>query len=199
MQGKLRDDLFARLLEWEQRCDLCLALGTSLSGMNADRVATTPARKARGQQTGGLVIINLQQTQYDNLCSLRIFSTLDHAFGLLTGQLGIVVPETAPRIEFSEHVFSVPYDAEGQRDLDNPPRILDLRDGAKVRVTSGRYGGAEGEVDTRNKEGHYKLRVMVTVKGSFKAPFVLVLGKWIVREAVEGLLEKIPIVSCEQQ
>ena len=37
--GSLRSDLFKWMLEIEQQTDLCLCLGTSLSGMNADRCA----------------------------------------------------------------------------------------------------------------------------------------------------------------
>jgi hypothetical protein len=38
MSGNLRGDLFEWLREWEERTDLVLVLGTSLSGMNADRM-----------------------------------------------------------------------------------------------------------------------------------------------------------------
>ena len=38
MIGNLRGDLFEWLREWEERADLVLVLGTSLSGMNADRM-----------------------------------------------------------------------------------------------------------------------------------------------------------------
>ncbi len=38
MSGNLRDDLIERLMEWEAKADLVLVLGTSLSGMNADRM-----------------------------------------------------------------------------------------------------------------------------------------------------------------
>jgi NAD-dependent SIR2 family protein deacetylase len=44
--GSLRTDLFNDMLRWERRADLCLCLGTSLSGMNADRMASTPAEKS---------------------------------------------------------------------------------------------------------------------------------------------------------
>jgi NAD-dependent SIR2 family protein deacetylase len=32
MDDKLKDDLFNKLLEWEEKCDLCLSLGTSMCG-----------------------------------------------------------------------------------------------------------------------------------------------------------------------
>lgn len=44
--GSLRSDLFQWMLDIEDKIDMCLCLGTSLSGMNADRVANTPAKRA---------------------------------------------------------------------------------------------------------------------------------------------------------
>ena len=46
MSGQLRSDLFADLLAWEDRADLCLAVGTSLSGMNADRLVERTGTRA---------------------------------------------------------------------------------------------------------------------------------------------------------
>ncbi len=44
--GKLRSDLFDWLCDMELATDLCLCLGTSLSGMNADRAAVTCAKRS---------------------------------------------------------------------------------------------------------------------------------------------------------
>eukprot|EP00239_Pterosperma_sp_CCMP1384_P004047 CAMPEP_0197851094 /NCGR_PEP_ID=MMETSP1438-20131217/17239_1 /TAXON_ID=1461541 /ORGANISM="Pterosperma sp., Strain CCMP1384" /LENGTH=323 /DNA_ID=CAMNT_0043464571 /DNA_START=269 /DNA_END=1236 /DNA_ORIENTATION=+ len=86
MSGNLREDLYSHLLELEAGCDLCLALGTSLSGMNADRIAISTAERHR--QTGlGLVIIALQQTQLDDRCCLRIFAPMDEVFTALHNHL----------------------------------------------------------------------------------------------------------------
>ena len=63
--------------EGEQEADLVLAIGTSLSGMNADRVVSTCASKAKKKQktvlgslssktrTLGSVIVSLQRTPHD--------------------------------------------------------------------------------------------------------------------------------------
>lgn len=59
--GSLRGDLFEWMAEWEKKADLCLCLGTSLSGMNADRMANTPAKKSLKGQALGTILINLQQ------------------------------------------------------------------------------------------------------------------------------------------
>ena len=49
-------------IEWEKKCDLVLSMGTSMCGMNADRVFTTCSTKALKQNPGAIggVIINLQ-------------------------------------------------------------------------------------------------------------------------------------------
>merc|ERR1712078_397048 len=38
MNGSLRSDLFKEMLEWEEKTDLTLSMGTSMCGMNSDRV-----------------------------------------------------------------------------------------------------------------------------------------------------------------
>ena len=90
--GTLRDDCWAQMEDWEDKMDLSLTLGTSLSGMSADCMASTPGEKfmtflAREGYTResegidmrscpilGTVIVNLQKTQFDHIASLRIFA-----------------------------------------------------------------------------------------------------------------------------
>jgi len=107
MSGALRADLFADLLKWEEKTSLTIALGTSMCGMNADRVFSTVAEKGRRaferervkaysedgalQPIGG-VIVGLQQTQYDADSCLRIFATIDEVMCLLLLALGLSPP-----------------------------------------------------------------------------------------------------------
>ncbi len=112
--GSLRTDLFNWMAEWEERADLCLCLGTSLSGMNADRMANTPAKKSKKGNALGTVIINLQQTPLDKKCAIRIWAKLDDAFKLLTQKLNITVTPIIPSIP-SGDVYMVPYDAKGKK------------------------------------------------------------------------------------
>merc|ERR1719401_1622553 len=89
MSGSLRDDLYEDLLECERSADLVIAVGTSLCGMNADRVVTSPAeRAARGDEGSlGALIIGLQRTVYDAGATLRVFARCDEAFALLAKEL----------------------------------------------------------------------------------------------------------------
>jgi NAD-dependent SIR2 family protein deacetylase len=99
MNGDFRRDLATRLEHWEERADLCLAMGTSLSGLSADGLAHACAKRAaaaaRGHQRAplsGLVLINLQKTLHDHEAQLRIYAPLDVALGKLAEKLGLRPP-----------------------------------------------------------------------------------------------------------
>jgi hypothetical protein len=121
MNGCLRDDLFADLLEWEQRSDLTLSIGTSMCGMNSDRIFTTPANKSRRGLTIGGVIIGIQRTQHDHLSCLRIFAKIDDVLQMVLNELGLYLMRYIP-LQLSEdvltcqeqaHRFQLPYDTNG--------------------------------------------------------------------------------------
>ena len=77
MDDSLKTKNFNQLIEWEEKVDVCLAIGTSLCGMRSDGVAASSAKK------GGLVIINLQETPYDNKACLRIYGNLQEVMKML--------------------------------------------------------------------------------------------------------------------
>jgi NAD-dependent histone deacetylase SIR2 len=88
MDGQLRSDLYERLIQWEAAAELTLAMGTSLCGMNADRIAAACAQRHRAMGQGqGLVIINLQRTPMDSEARLRIFARTDDVFALVAKKL----------------------------------------------------------------------------------------------------------------
>jgi hypothetical protein len=202
MSGSLRSDLFGDLLAWEQRADLVLALGTSLCGMNADRVFTTASEKARSGDPAvlGGVIISIQQTVVDHLCALRIFAKLDDVMTLLSEMMGILIPPDVDyRPDFYEKqisendVFEVPYDRRsGKKIVGLGKTVLDLRVGKKIKVTGGPYFGTRGVVIRKSVHGHYDLELDCVGKSVNK---VVKLGSWWVHAAVNGTVEIIPIVS----
>ena len=63
--------------EAEEAADLVLVLGTSLSGLSADKLATAAARRSLGGKSLGTVIVNLQQTPCDGAATLRLFAECD--------------------------------------------------------------------------------------------------------------------------
>lgn len=93
MSGTLRDDLCEWMYEWEKKADLTLAIGTSLCGMNADRMVEGVAKRASKGQAQGAVIISLQQTQYDDVSSLRIFAKIDDVMLMLAQEMGLSICE----------------------------------------------------------------------------------------------------------
>lgn len=220
MSGSLRGDLFSEMLAWEQRADLTLSMGTSMCGMNSDRVFTTVAKKGKqsfnhkGTATAAIggVIINRQQTQFDHLSCLRIFADLDEVMAMLLESLGMkrradecltamqrprnfFVPDVAAgAVEGQEDVFRVPYSADGTRHPSHAHRLLDLREGSKVRLTGGPYVGDCGEVLGKNREGHYRIQFRHLV-GITRRPFESVLGSWWAQAAVRGDVDMIPVVN----
>eukprot|EP00051_Salpingoeca_urceolata_P000229 m.33222 g.33222 ORF g.33222 m.33222 type:complete len:383 (-) comp10318_c0_seq1:135-1283(-) len=211
MSGELRDDLFDDLCHWENTADLCLALGTSLCGMNADRLATTPAEKAASAApttppTLGTVIITLQQTQYDSDCQLRIYAPLDKVFVMLAEELGLDTAglDRSPALyepqpgaaRVAQDVFEVPYDSDGKLCPGTKSR-LNLRADQPIRLTSGPHAGATGVVSGKNAQGHYNLRVDLAVKkgSKVKHPVSMRLGLWYVTAAANGALAEIPVVN----
>lgn len=101
MSGNLRSDLFEEMLEWEERADLTISLGSSMCGMNSDRCFITPAKKSKiGTAIGG-VIISIQQTQFDHLSCLRIFAPIDKVMKMLLLELDLTIPTTSPSLQSS--------------------------------------------------------------------------------------------------
>jgi len=207
MDGDLRPDLISALLETEERADLCVVAGTSLCGMNADRIASTTARRARGGEAGvqGTVLINLQRTVMDASVQLRIFAGIDTVMAMLARSLalpegGETLPAGPPGgAEGQEDVFELPYSGEGRLARDSQPRIrLDLRPGARVRLVDQPAWDKErcGDVATvegRNADGHFVIRMPFGGGCASR-----LLGSWWVQAALEGCVASIPVVPVAQ-
>jgi len=204
MDGDLRADLISALLETEQKADLCLVAGTSLCGMNADRVVASTARRARAGAAFGAVLINLQRTAMDDQCQLRFFATVDEVMGKLAQALGVPVKHgQLPSLPETGDVFEVAYSAEGRRLEPTangaPPAArlrLDLRPGAAVRLIDQPDWDKErcGDVGTivgRTSDGHYQIRMPC---GGGRANRLL--GSWWVRAALEATVPSIPLVPA---
>lgn len=202
MDGTLREDLLRQLLEWEEEADLVFALGSTLCGMNADRLCTAAAQRARAGTAGqfGLVIVNLQQTQYDHLCSLRIFATIDDVLVALTREfartgaaLGMpCATPTSPQAGPQGDRFEVLYDESGER---GGRSMLDLNPGMKVRfVRQPKWDadrvGTLATVVRRTERGDWELKLL-DERGSVRR-----LGSWWVQAALDGLIDHLPVVNC---
>lgn len=147
-----------------ERADLVLVLGTSLGGLNADRVATECAGRAlgvpgvscvadganiryvRGQKGPaclGSVIINLQQTAEDDKMTLKVSGRSDDVLVRLLHELGMAdrLPADPKRNVRCSAVQCalVPYDANGMRlpgGSTEKRMWLNLAPGAAIKLIS---------------------------------------------------------------
>merc|ERR1719493_233041 len=76
-------------MKQKKQSDLAIAVGTSMCGLTADDVFVKCC--SRGSSLGG-VIIGFQQTQYDDISSLRIFARTDIVCSLLAREMGLEIP-----------------------------------------------------------------------------------------------------------
>jgi len=92
MSGSLRGDLFDWMLQMEQQCDFVFAVGTSFSGLNADRCAATCAARHRRGAGHGLAVVSVQQTPMDAVAAVRVFARIDDFMLVVARQLGVPTP-----------------------------------------------------------------------------------------------------------
>lgn len=197
--NELRSDLFDELLALEENTDLCLALGTSLSGLNADRLAKTPAAKypRKGQ---GLVIVALQETRLDDICTLRIYAPLNQVLSMLAEELNLHAIETPLRHDGEESdVYTLPYDPITGAYDETKRCTLSLTKGSLIRVPRGNFEGCDGVMTGRNAQGHYTMQIFSSIEDM---PDVVItndhlMGSWWLEEAKKGLVPFLPIVPRE--
>jgi len=202
-EGSLRDDLFDWLHSWQERSDLVLALGTSLSGFNVDSLAAAAADKAAAGDGFGLVIVNLQRTPYDDGCSLRIFAKIDEVLERLATCLMIdervrpmgteFTPSFPEGAVIGEDVFRVPFDGVSGRPVPHEQTdrwsTWDLRAGRRLKLTGGPYEGDIGRVMEKSVDGAYRIRFEDSIHPVFnvkRRPFSLWMGSWWLQEATHG-------------
>jgi NAD-dependent SIR2 family protein deacetylase len=196
--GSLRTDLFNAMLETEKNAQLVLCLGTSLSGMNADRVAEGCASRFMRDKALGTVIVNLQKTRLDSRASLRIWATLDEVFRLLAAELKLTIPAPtayAPPPVTLPSSHTVPYDPATGLPSSTRSTTLDLHVGSIITVI---------HPDAPNTGARYTLKG-VDSEGNILAGRIVepgrpgrlrgrTIGRWWISEAVAGTLDRLPFV-----
>ncbi|KAH3759241.1 NAD-dependent protein deacetylase sirtuin-7 [Pelomyxa schiedti] len=195
--GSLRTDFYQWMLKTESQMDMCLCLGTSLSGMNADQIPRTAATNQQKGLGQGTVIINLQQTALDALASVRIWARLDDVFKLLAVELGLTspgvpLPPGHPAPLPPGDIYDIPYNENGAYD-DSVRMRLDLREDIEVKVApSGSVEfGKTGSILGKDPEGHYLI--------GFQKLNPVPLGTWWVDAALRGAVPQIPVVNVHPQ
>lgn len=221
MSGTLRDDLFSRFQDSCKKADLCLSMGTSLSGMNCDQCVQRTAARLEKQKWNprakdclqfGSVIVGLQQTPYNNMASLCIYAKLDDFSEALIRELKLEAVMPKVGISYSlpslantqivgDKIFLVPYSSDGMRLPEanvalNAMLRWDLSEGARVKLKFGPFVGDEGDIVGLNRDGHIKIRFFHPIgKGSFKAPMERTMGLWWIQSVIEGSSPYIPFVN----
>lgn len=208
MTESLREDLYEDTCVIEHEADLVVVLGSSLAGMNTDRIVRSCARHAlSGVAPGsclGSVIVSLQRTPHDAESSLRVFSTISKFLEMLTSELSLQLPEdyrsfpsaASPNQKAESDIFAVPYGVDGAlvSDVFKPKRTLDLREGAALVVTIGSDRGQPAVVVGKHPEGHYKVSVKRS-QDNGGVSSIRYLGLWWVKAAVQGEIPFVPLVS----
>jgi len=209
MDGTLRGDLFQWMQEEEQATDLVIAMGTSLCGMNSDRMVKTPGKKFINKGLGlGSVIIGFQRTVCDEYAALRIFARIDEVMLLLALELNLpvkfdqYVPNIPDECKVEDNVFLVPYQADGEQ-APNPLEKIpwNLKIGSKLKLTGGPGVGFEGLVvgtPEQNSERAYVVQFPCNREKSKefgKIPCNYCLGTWFIEGACKGLLTKLPVIN----
>jgi len=153
--GSLRTDLFDWLETIIEQTDLCLCLGTSLSGMNADRTAEEPAAKSLKKKALGTVIINLQRTKLDKYCAIRVWAKLDDVFEMLLNKLQLTVIPRDPQVPKTTR-FIIPYNKEGLYDP-SCKMVWNLDNNQKIKVTNphAMNFNETGIIERRNRDDHF--------------------------------------------
>lgn len=210
MSGTLRSDLWDWMEEWQEKTDLTITLGTSLCGMSADDCVNNVSLRYADideENVLGSIIVGLQRTPLDHICSLRLYGTIDEVVALLAEELKITippyktfVPDIPSKALVKKDVYKVPYNKKGKLST-NPNEwiVWDLSRGAKVKCVSGPGKGFSGQmVGFYMGTNHYaiatkKMREGHKDHGKRKATYYI--GSWMVEAAVHGRMGFLPVVN----
>eukprot|EP00567_Pseudictyota_dubia_P003396 CAMPEP_0197435470 /NCGR_PEP_ID=MMETSP1175-20131217/3051_1 /TAXON_ID=1003142 /ORGANISM="Triceratium dubium, Strain CCMP147" /LENGTH=640 /DNA_ID=CAMNT_0042964515 /DNA_START=1078 /DNA_END=3000 /DNA_ORIENTATION=+ len=198
--------------------DLVLVLGTSLSGLTADEVATKAADRSKHGRSLGMVVINLQQTPQDHKASLRIFGRSDDIFVAVMDRLSID-PLPTPLPTFHSVLTKirralVPYNDMGELIPEEQKTCsgrlqrkmwLDLQPGEAICITDGHnlYGSDQDEYKLINRSKNAGQPKGVVVGWDDETCSIhlqiqgvhMEMGQWWLEAAIRGGPIKLPIVN----
>lgn len=214
--GNLRQDLYQKIKEMEEKADLVIVIGTTLSGLNSDGVASRPARRSLSGKALGTVIINLQQTRLDGESTLRIFEKADTVMESLLTKLGVPIIN-CPVIHNPEYKVLVPYDKNGNK-TEERMMWLDLSKGQKIRL----HPAHSCQDSMQPLYQHIGAKKPTTYRGRVRQPgagegtvlrfsnkhsgwdllvegVAMLLGGWWLQAAARGQLDTIPVVNLNPE
>ena len=205
MSGTLRTDLMEWMEREEKAADLVLAMGSSLCGMNADRMVETPSKRAARGRALGAVIVGFQRTQMDEGSKLRLFANIDETMLALALELALPValqPYSCPPISIlgRPHTYLVPYNTTDGKGMKASEQVLNLAVGSRLILTGGPGAGFKGVVryvpDGKNRDS-YSVEFPCTREGEGlgKKNNLYALGMWMIEAAVKGTLRQLPVTN----
>lgn len=177
-----------------------------------DEKAATADAAASARPTLGAVIINLQQTRLDDVCSLRIFAKIDDVLAALAAELRLdIEPITLPKAAMlkagsggakkADVWCDLPYDPKYGDLTDEQLRAaastttLDLSCGRTVKLAHGNPGlateGKRGVVGPKTAQGHYTIEWDDGTRAK--------LGVWMLEAARRGDLAKLPLLNWSDE
>eukprot|EP01083_Nonionella_stella_P105294 302846_1 len=172
--------------------DCCLALGSSLSVTPAADLPQSIALKAKST----FCIINLQKTNMDDLCDVRIFAKCDEVMTALLGKLGLQVPPwrlqryIQVNVNEVEHVISVSgIDSDG-----TPYDILSLiklvvKNDKEYEKSGKCLAGARFKMPTKSGLKQNKMCLELGFMGHYNEPNLMIdLNKYWTNNADEFVL-----------
>ena len=209
--GSIKDDLYPWLSQEANTADLVLVLGTSLGGLNADRVAIDAAlrsRKERNYNGGGalgMVLINLQQTQQDGKSTIRIFGQSDDVLESVLKKLNVPSPMLKPATFSHDKRVLVPYEPSGKRST-STKMWLDLREGALLKLTDGHNCQGSKQQSYKHigsdKPAHGEVirynNTTIGIEIMFEGQ-TMVLGQWWIDAAIRGGPTFLPVVNVKPE
>jgi len=143
----------------------------------------------------GAVIMSIQRTKQDKKASLRFFAKVDDIARALIEEMSLDVDENwqySPTIpaecKLEDDVFLLQIDPETGIPSKDKSMMLDLREEKYVKITCGEFAGDFGQVQSKNKHGHYKIKFMHTMnkKTKTRAPMNRYVGSWWIETAASG-------------
>jgi len=210
--GTLRDDLYHWMQDSAKTADLVIALGTSLSGLNADQMVEKCALR---KNSLGSVMINLQQTKLDGMLSLKLYGKTDDVLGMVMKKLKLKQDPSeylkhchkyqnwSRLLQLKRYKLQVPFDKRGDRlkNIEDKTKWsnLDLNIDAKVKLH--RKNNCKGSeqpsyMDLPGKigqiQGFDEQAKSIVIKFGNKKVYV---GGWWIEAALSGTVETLPIVN----
>ena len=225
-KGRLRADLYERLLRDSLEADLVLVLGAPLSSTLTDILIQSPAERSLAGLALGSVIINTQQTELDGAATLRLFSPADLVTRLLLQalDLSLTSPPSSGLQCGPGHAARVRYDREGVRS-DTRTTVLDLSPGSRVRLSATHNCQESGQAKLRHilrpePELERRGRVLSAVQRQRRVTgegrvvrfspvqsawelevegVKMLLGTWWMDAAISGTVDFLPLVNIEHK